>query len=647
MFQLDYRHPLKPTLYIPQKYPRAKITLTLRASLRNSERRRIQVVLPYGVGAASTSASGSRGVGGADLLDSPVTTALEAQLNEARRVKRGRDLRCEQQVFLSRLAREREERIILEAWAASRVQALFRGFLARPRPRRLRRRQILTPAESNRRLVADLQLILAHAGLPTIPGVGPDGRKALDGSNWARGRGVVTRARGGGGPGNRGVVGFSRPRSRKQRAFESEMSTRITKVVRGFLERTRYTIRWIEWDEQRRLASTILIQHAWRSYRKRMGWKELEAGVMDQAATEIQAHWRGMSCRMALIRKGKEEDLWARKTVSAITIQAAARRRLAAALYGPRLTLGAARRRREARAAAEAARPRRRWNRGGPKESQGGDDSLRQSVGFPRISGKENRASLVSANEEGGRGKQKKTVTLPSRKKSSSATQSIASPTRIVGKGCGDMSKGRTCESQSETLAATTVQTGAAGASSLTSPEKKLTQQEPALGWGPGLRKVETSEPPVGNVAPTVTPDPANRECVFSSAKKETERKEKRSSAVRFAPQVDTSPSEVNRRASKEVGLLFVQGSIQAAVVSAGNAPKDSEAFTTTPSARAIVEECGSIPPIGVKTEGTYVSERQLETEGKTIDGAIKTDTELIAVGLYPSNDTPPHLGRE
>lgn len=69
---------------------------------------------------------------------------------------------------------------------------------------------------------------------------------------------------------------------------------------------------------------------------------------------------------MALARRAIEDAAGKRRTVSAVTIQAAARRRAAIARYGPNLTLGAARRKREARAAAEAARPRRRWNRGGP-----------------------------------------------------------------------------------------------------------------------------------------------------------------------------------------------------------------------------------------------------------------------------------------
>ena len=93
--------------------------------------------------------------------------------------------------------------------------------------------------------------------------------------------------------------------------------------------------------------------------------------VMGRAATGIQARWRGMACRMALARRATEDALGKRRTVSAVTIQTAARRRAAIAKHGPRLTLGDARRKREARAAAEAARPRRRWNRGGPAAGPG------------------------------------------------------------------------------------------------------------------------------------------------------------------------------------------------------------------------------------------------------------------------------------
>ena len=316
-----------------------------------------------------------------DLPDSTVTTALEARLNEARRVKRGQELRRERKLFLTRLTLEREERVLLEAGAAAKIQALFRGFLARPRPPRTRPRQALTLAESNRRLVADLQAILSRAGLPTIPGLGPDGRKAVEGSDWGQGRGVEARRGGetqgnsgseaGGRPSRRGSKGSRRSRSRKFRAFEDDMATRISKVIRGFLERRRFERRWAAWDEERRWAGASCLQRAWRSYHKRMGWHHLESGVMDRAATKVQARWRGMACRMALTHRREEDALWKRKTVSAVTIQTAARRRCMMARYAPKLTLRAARRQREAREAAEAARPRRRRNRGGPSGAAG------------------------------------------------------------------------------------------------------------------------------------------------------------------------------------------------------------------------------------------------------------------------------------
>lgn len=281
------------SLLPPPLYSRSYVS---HVSSRNSERRRIQVVLPYGLGSSSSasgaagggqqrgggggggaSSSGARGPGALmGLMDPPNATALEARLNEARRVKRGRDLRKERCLFLSRLAQEREDRVFLEAWAATRIQAALRGFLARPRAPRPCPRQKLTPAESNRRLVADLQAILARAGLPTIPGLGPDGRKAAEGSAWGQGRG---RSGSGGGGAGEGGGGLRRSRSRRQRAFEDEMGTRITRMVRGFLERRRFGRRWVVWDVKRRWSSAALIQHAWRDYRKRMGWRELESEV--------------------------------------------------------------------------------------------------------------------------------------------------------------------------------------------------------------------------------------------------------------------------------------------------------------------------------------------------------------------------------
>lgn len=51
--------------------------------------------------------------------------------------------------------------------------------------------------------------------------------------------------------------------------------------------------------------------------------------VMDRAADKIQARWRGVACRMGLARKATDDALGKRRTVSAVTIQAAARRRAA------------------------------------------------------------------------------------------------------------------------------------------------------------------------------------------------------------------------------------------------------------------------------------------------------------------------------
>lgn len=317
------------------------------------------------------------------LFDPPTTTALEAHLNEERRAKSSRDLRRERHAFLERLSREREHRVDLEARAATMIQASFRGFLVRPRPPRPHARHVLTPAEANRRLVADLQAILSGAGLPTIPGLGPDGRKAPEGSEWGRGRGVARSA--GARCGGRGK------RSRKQRMLEDAMATRMTKVVRGFLERRRVKRRWRAWDLERRRVATERIQRCFRAYRKRMGWKDLESGVVDCAAAKIQARWRGMSCRMALARRRRDEALRKRQTASAITIQTAGRRRLAVARYGPRLTLVLARREREARAAAEAARPRRRWKGGAPA-----------SAAVARKSAARSNASTVSSISAGG-----------------------------------------------------------------------------------------------------------------------------------------------------------------------------------------------------------------------------------------------------
>ncbi|CAM9975820.1 unnamed protein product [Ectocarpus sp. 4 AP-2014] len=521
------------------------------SSSRNSERRRIQVVLPYGVGSGAAggaagngggqrggSASGRAGAAGTmmSLFDPPNPTALEARLNEDRRVKRGRDLRRERHAFLSRLTQEREERVLLEAWAASTIQALFRGFLTRPRPPRPRPRKELTPAESNRRLVADLQAILARAGLPTIPGLGPDGRKASEGTAWGQGRGGATSGHGGGGTAGAGGRGLKRSRSRRQRALEDEMSTRITRVVRGFLERRLFGRRWAVWDRKRRWSSASRIQNCWRAYRKRMGWRELEfeasfffcrARVMDRAAAKIQARWRGVACRMGLARKATDDALGKRRMVSAVTIQAAARRRAAIVRYGSKLTLGAARREREARAAAEAARPRRRWNRvggaGGTTGAATGTTAAATSEGGEAARGRaqparggetgdrEAAAAVVGAaavaGSEGGRDKEQRTT---------------AAATRNAG------GKGRGAEAPTSKIQPLKLQ----------QEDQQQKHEGPAHGSETGLSNQKAGLSPTG---------------------------------VRSADGSGGGglSSEVRKRASQEASLQFVHESIQAAVVSA------------------------------------------------------------------------------
>lgn len=541
-------------------------------SSRNSERRRIQVVLPYGATATGGIAGGNRGGGGGggmDCLDSPVTTALEAQHNDTRRIKQGRDLRRERQAFLSQLTQERNDRFSLEAWAASSIQALFRGFLARPRPPRPRPRQALTPAESNRRLVADLQAILARAGLPTIPGLGPDGRKALEGSDWGRGRGVATRAAGG--PAGRVGGGLRRSRSRKQRLFEDDMGTRITKVVRGFLDRKRAGRYRRAWDEERRWAGASRIQHAWRSHRKRMGWHELESGIMGRAAAKIQARWRGMACRMALSRRSKENALWRRKTVSAITIQATVRRRLAVARIRPKLTLWAARKEREARAATEAARPRRRRNRGGPATGAG-------------------RASLTEDGESGGgtlttQGRGKGTVAgagvgakaTPARGGSparsadtTNSARSVAAEKGVVGEG----SAAGALRTQTQPRALKMQ----AGAKTAASGSNRDTAQGEVRDWERGSQEAEDVCEVVNDdgIASVSTATTANGSASTHLSKHSTNEEKivKGGDGVRFAAEVEDCPAEIKRRASQAVSLHFVQDSILAAVVNTRTAPR-------------------------------------------------------------------------
>lgn len=265
---------------------------------------------------------------GRGAFGSQGATALESRLNEARRARHGRILQRERQVFLERLALERQERVVLEAWAVSRIQAIMRGYLARPRPPRLRPRKLLTPAEANRELVAELQAILSGAGLPTIPGMGLGGEKFRGRDGSKVGRSHVGKGQ-----------GRARPRSRKRRGLEHEMARRITTAALGFLGRREAGLRRAERDTQRLRSAVGRIELAWVLYRRRVEWRDFELGIMNGAAVRIQARWRGLACRMALAIEKRRRALFRRQTVSAITIQAAVRRRLAMSRYRTDLSL--------------------------------------------------------------------------------------------------------------------------------------------------------------------------------------------------------------------------------------------------------------------------------------------------------------------
>ncbi|CAM9727536.1 unnamed protein product, partial [Choristocarpus tenellus] len=290
---------VSPTLFLCQSRTTSvdvmAVTNTTRPVTASSERRRTQVLLPHGCNTSTNHA------------EAPTTTALAVKQTAAMRAKINKGMKRERQEFMQRLSHEREHRVHLESWAASRIQAIFRGYLVRPRPPRQRGRHHVSPEESNRLLLVDIQAILVGAGLPTIPGMSLDGRylRSSNGGGWSR--------------------ATLRPRSRKQRVMQHEQATQITRVVRGFLERRRVGYRWREWERTRQWEAAQLIQHAWRGYWKRKGWYDLESGLRDDAACMIQTRFRGMSCRMAIAIKKKNCFALKRKTEAATSIQAVVR----------------------------------------------------------------------------------------------------------------------------------------------------------------------------------------------------------------------------------------------------------------------------------------------------------------------------------
>uniref|UniRef100_H3HDY1 Uncharacterized protein n=1 Tax=Phytophthora ramorum TaxID=164328 RepID=H3HDY1_PHYRM len=184
-----------------------------------------------------------------------------------------RELLLERDAFMARLTREREDKAQLESWAATRIQACYRGFHSRPRAVAYARRLnkfALRSASSIRLDLADMQENLRMRG--TLPDEGESGGKEM--LLWRQG--VKERAR-------RKRDGKSRHEERQSAAI------RIQACVRRVLAKIAFRHLVARARDERYLLAVVKIQSILRGYHLRDWTQRLVPKLRHNAAVQIQA----------------------------------------------------------------------------------------------------------------------------------------------------------------------------------------------------------------------------------------------------------------------------------------------------------------------------------------------------------------------
>ncbi|KAG5186716.1 hypothetical protein JKP88DRAFT_308988 [Tribonema minus] len=151
--------------------------------------------------------------------------------------------------------------------------------------------------------LASVQILL-RAGLPPVPGIDSDGRP-LGSSLIER----ITR----------------RKRVRRLRAMDNAAATTVQCMVRGKLSRRCVQrARSAKALTQRHVAAKR-IQRAWHAYEKRGTWWQGAARQKHDAASAIQAVWRGTAARLHLKQQLRDNMVWQRRCRAAMLLQAFAR----------------------------------------------------------------------------------------------------------------------------------------------------------------------------------------------------------------------------------------------------------------------------------------------------------------------------------
>ncbi|KAL3670427.1 hypothetical protein V7S43_004746 [Phytophthora oleae] len=191
-----------------------------------------------------------------------------------------RELLLERDAFMAQLTKEREEKTQLEDWAATRIQACYRGFISRPRAVAYARRMnklALRSVSSIRLDLADMQESLRLRG--NLP---EEAAASKETTVWRQG--VKARSR--------------RKRDIKNRQEERQVSAiRIQACIRRFLAKIAYRHLVARARDERFLVAVVKIQSIYRGYYLRSWIHNLVPKLRYDAAVQIQSLVRGSQAR--------------------------------------------------------------------------------------------------------------------------------------------------------------------------------------------------------------------------------------------------------------------------------------------------------------------------------------------------------------
>ncbi|DAZ94869.1 TPA: hypothetical protein N0F65_008171 [Lagenidium giganteum] len=193
------------------------------------------------------------------------------------------ELRKERDAFMKQLHKERMDKFQLETWAATKIQAVYRGFHARPRVISYKTRQRFNTIGSIRLDLTGMQETLEQAsprraGSPTksvslVKEGSPDWRTDIrDRANMKKD-----------------------VRTRKERM--NQAATRIQSCIRRFLARLGFRRRLHRRTDEIYLRAILTIQKVFRGYALRSKILRAVAKLQSESALQIQSLIRGIQAR--------------------------------------------------------------------------------------------------------------------------------------------------------------------------------------------------------------------------------------------------------------------------------------------------------------------------------------------------------------